>query len=299
MASFPWWYGPRWPLRYLLPSLGGGEAFRKPLRWEHREEEGSAKCHGKSVSLLFFGDFMPMGQAPAYVSPVIQQLFRDADFVVGNLETAILDEMNWFQRIASKLFHCMSCVDFEAWMKELHVTPSKMFLSFANNHSFDWGDKGFRMTVQILRDMGITVLGVEHVPEIAQISNRIGVVSWTHWLNFQGDDEAVTTFDSVTSINWSTLKEQAGMHTLIGCPHWDYEFNFYPDKSTYMTATTLLDRGFDVLVGTHSHTPQPVVLFPSAQDSDSPSLLKQQEKSKAEKGMAEVCLLLLVLFRGM
>jgi Bacterial capsule synthesis protein PGA_cap len=141
----------------------------------------------------------------------------------------------------------------------------------ANNHT---GDRGYRAcldTESIMGDMGITAVGRwrRDSPPVTTFQYQgvnMGIVSWTDWMNCEvfDADRGVFRTEHITAVDWSQLKQDEGLHTLIGLPHWEFEFQHYPRRRTRELARELIDaRGLDLIVGAHPHTLQPMEWFDS------------------------------------
>ncbi len=137
------------------------------------------------IRLMFVGDinlgeyYTSFGHGPKTFiktrSPFskVNELFQNADFVIGNLEAALTDVNLCPEEPES--------VVLRGSPRDAHILTSANFrvLQVANNHTVQHGDEGFEETVSVLRANGIEPVGLNgqsvHVIEVK--GRRIGFLS--------------------------------------------------------------------------------------------------------------------------
>eukprot|EP00055_Hartaetosiga_balthica_P018297 m.132380 g.132380 ORF g.132380 m.132380 type:complete len:367 (-) comp9483_c1_seq1:1720-2820(-) len=265
-CTFPWWYLPRWFYRYFYPCFSREEEFSRETHWQWKNENGKKQDGGGDedvFKVVFFGDFMPTAEAPKVVDEKLGALFASADAIVGNLETPLIEkeEGGVMGFLRSLVLHSFQQDELQRWLDVLGLDTAKLYLSLANNHVFDMGDVGYFQTIGMLEDMGVTVIGHTTNPTIVTLTEGIGLLAWTHWLNIEGKASTadITRGDTVKEMDMFEEKKDKNISTLIGFPHWGIEFNYFPATQTQQHAKDFVNNGFDMLVGGHSHTPQPIV----------------------------------------
>lgn len=116
----------------------------------------------KNRTILGVGDNIPgMGDYDGlydHISPIL----KDADITFGQLETVLIDEKidDLSPYVASQArMPCSSDPGVAPVMKDAGFD----IVSFASNHSLDYGRTHFLNTVQYLRDVGMEIIGAGKV----------------------------------------------------------------------------------------------------------------------------------------
>jgi len=126
-------------------------------------------------------------------------------------------------------------------------------VTVANNHSYDYGQKGFDETLQTLKNLGIDYAGYGDyiLKEINGV--KTGVLSYS-----QVSRGAASKDEIKAAIN--NLKE-LGADAVIVCQHNGVEGSYYPSESQKELAHFIIDSGADIYVGHHPHTLQGIELY--------------------------------------
>lgn len=128
------------------------------------------------------------------------------------------------------------------------------FYGFANNHAMQHGDDAYRMTVEALQDYGSRIFGsAEHksivfehqgrVISLTGMSLRIDEFSKNplYWYNPEYED---------IEAELASLPEQTYKIMFV---HWGNEYINRPSSAQKKFAHWLVDSGFDLIIGMHSH----------------------------------------------
>jgi hypothetical protein len=220
-----------------------------------------------SVKFVFAGDMMQLyyDQVPA-LCPALRELIGGADYFVTNCEAPIVDQP--LDHTKKRYFNFSMPFDYlKGIIKQIPLEHEQCIINVANNHSCDVYATVFRKGVSLLRSIGLKVIG-EYTPQqlpytsiLATSQFKIAVCAWTNLMNgerFVEDQQVVFRDYDIAELNWQALKKQQKIDFLIGVPHWDYEYQLYPCKQTRRFAKDILARGFDMLIGGHSHVVQPI-----------------------------------------
>ena len=79
---------------------------------------------------------------------------------------------------------------------------------------------------------------------------------------FSSQHQGAARLKNIENINWESVKKSYQLNSLIGLPHWEYEFQHFPKMKTRDIAKKLIDQmGFNLLLGAHPHTLQPMEWF--------------------------------------
>jgi hypothetical protein len=201
------------------------------------------------IKLGFIGDIMKMAKNKLIIDSSIKEFFKNIDYLIGNFEGIITSN---YKRgaVGSQI---LAESDLEA-IKEI-LPPEKILLSYSNNHAGDFGWEEFQKSYQIVKNHGFMVIGRRDEPTIL-LDNKvnIGVASFLsdQRCSFISDKEELTNY----------YDDNAKFNILY--PHWGFELQYYPWPNQVKLAKKLLDS-WDLILGHHAHTPQPVSLYPSKQ----------------------------------
>jgi poly-gamma-glutamate capsule biosynthesis protein CapA/YwtB (metallophosphatase superfamily) len=195
------------------------------------------------IKLGFIGDIMKMTQMDLQISPEVKEFFKKVDYVIGNFEGTISN--------AKKVF--MAQEHSKAILRSLEsiFPPEKFVLGVANNHSGDFGWSEFSKSYQILKDYGFQTIGRRDEPSIL-LNNQVNVTACTFWTN--QPCQYIVKFKEIPDI----YNEEADFNILF--PHWGYEMQLYPNP-WWMRLGKLLLKRWDMIVGHHSHCPQPITAY--------------------------------------
>ena len=121
------------------------------------------------------------------------------------------------------------------------------FANVANNHTYDYGEQGYRDTVALLKEHGIAY--ADHKKHtIFEVADglKIGVYSVAGAYNTAGLAE-----------NIQALKK-AGADIIIASMHWGQEYYYVPNQDQIIIARAAIDAGADIVYGHHPHVLQKI-----------------------------------------
>ncbi|MDZ7757730.1 CapA family protein [Rhodohalobacter sp.] len=216
--------------------------YRKPAPWGDQKASRRVLFNNEQEAdfwIGFVGDICPLKNRKAHFSKEVLQFFENCSMMVGNFEGIITDQA----RYPFLLKHTPDV--FEA-LKEIKPLD-RWVLSIANNHAMDYGLEALKNTLAILSDHNIRWVGTVDKPSI-EIHPGISLTAWTWWINGQ------THF---IPLDDPGPPESPDFH--IAAPHWGYEHERKPRSSQREN----IPDGYDLIVGHHSHLPQPLEIVPS------------------------------------
>ena len=121
-------------------------------------------------------------------------------------------------------------------------------VSIANNHTMDYGLKGYESTVATLQNAGIPFVERDKSCVFTTESGlKIGLYGAVYYVL---DEEAI-----VAGI--SALKDQ-DCDLIIFAPHWGVEGTYHPTAQQTRLGYAAIDAGADIVWGSHPHVLQPV-----------------------------------------
>jgi poly-gamma-glutamate synthesis protein (capsule biosynthesis protein) len=207
------------------------------------------------VTLAAVGDIMlgrkvnlKMVEYADYTWPFhdVAPLIREADLAVGNLESMFYDRC---EPTAERMVFCADPAALEGL-----VYAGFDGLSLANNHHLDYGEDAFRQTVALLEEGGITPFYHDEVM-IAEVRGvRIGVIGLDDKLEWLKPEEIAPLIEAAA----------AQVDVLVGFMHWGQEYWSEADLRQQYLAPALVEAGMDVVIGSHPHVVQPVVIYGDA-----------------------------------
>ena len=111
------------------------------------------------IKLTFTGDIMcdnlevmKKNNFNNFIDEDLKKRFKEADYVVGNLETPIIKDIN---SISKRKYSFGASLDFAKELKNCGIN----MVSTANNHCLDCGEKGLKENIELLDNIGIEHIG--------------------------------------------------------------------------------------------------------------------------------------------
>lgn len=194
----------------------------------------------------------------------ISERLKQADIAIGNLELTFSGE-------PYKGYPHFSAPDeLAAALKRAGFN----YLVTANNHSLDYGEKGLLRTIAILDNAQIANTGTfasieerdqRHPLIIEKNGICIALLSFTHFINGLSEKNTKSvnyTIREFIKMSISKAREKKA-DCIIAYIHWGEEYHTLPSTYQKMLAMYCLEEGIDVVVGTHPHVLQPIVLYDS------------------------------------
>lgn len=216
----------------------------------------------KDIIINVVGDVHGESAIDRKAIPALKQNFADGDLNIFNLETAITDHTIKEE----KEFNFKADLAFLKTLKRVGFNVA----SIANNHSYDYGAKGFADTLQNLRSAGITYVGggvnnksAYHGRVYTIRGVRIGILGFA---KVNGGPASIAKKDKpgITDGYDAQSTEEAITHlrklsdVLIILTHWGEEGSFCTRNYEVSSAKKWISLGADAIVGSHTHTVQPI-----------------------------------------
>lgn len=199
---------------------------------------------------------------------LIRESLQAADYTMGNLETTI-GKYNDKAYSGYPLFNSP-----ESFLDALQGAGYDFF-TLANNHMLDRWFDGMKNTVGWVDQYGFDHVGAyrtqeeRNTPVVLEIGGiKFGFVAYTHSTNTQEKvcDKAAQEYGVPylykADIEGDIKKlRAAGAEVVIAFPHWGDEYVRQPDSTQQKYAKKLAQAGADIILGSHSHTVQPMGYF--------------------------------------
>jgi poly-gamma-glutamate capsule biosynthesis protein CapA/YwtB (metallophosphatase superfamily) len=214
---------------------------------------GTARVTGLKCC-SFFGYHYPTVERTGNAGAV-HDLISGADFTMGNLESAVLENAPYHADPAGFRFTTDS-----SWMTDL-ANQGFDALSTANNHSHDAGVKGLATAVDSITAAGMLALGSGRDgaalhPMYAEVNGvKIAIIACNAIANGKVSGSGVETLncrnDPVASV---VAEARQNADLVIVFPHWGIEYE-RPVAYQYQLAQQWIDAGADLIIGSHNHFP--------------------------------------------
>jgi poly-gamma-glutamate synthesis protein (capsule biosynthesis protein) len=184
---------------------------------------------------------------PTYFLEKVRPIFTSDDFTIVNLENVFTDKnLKEVSKNHSPAFWYRS----QTSNVNILTSSSVEGVSIANNHIYDYGQQGYKDTVETLRNANLDYGFDEKIMYFEKEGFVIAVICHGLWGEWQADD-------IVHLINTAELKS-------------DYQIVFYhggkekvhePDKWKVKASRKLVDAGADLVIGNHPHVLQPREIY--------------------------------------
>ena len=172
---------------------------------------------------------------------------RSADIAVANLECALTRSTN---PVSKKPFLFRNSPTAAGWLHETGLDG----LSLANNHVGDYGIIGYHDTIEALEHASLGHFDHQS-PWVA--STGVGPLAF-FGINFIENDEIEKQLSVLAE---QMTKAAAGGSRIIVLPHWGREYTDQTTADQRRWARWLVDRGADIVIGSHSHRCQPLDFY--------------------------------------
>ena len=211
------------------------------------------------LSLFIAGDFCSKPSTSMIsVSEPLRSLIKSCDVKVINFEAPLKPDVTMPKQVRERLYQHD---DSPAFLKGLGFNV----FSIANNHSFDWGEEGFKKTRSAL---GGAAIGAGYYDEAYEVKvveasgKRIGFLALS-FAAYTGvfDDEA--KYDGVgcayindLKVNHVIIEAKKEVDYLFILPHDGVEYIDAPVPETVARYRDFIEYGADGVFASHPHTPQ-------------------------------------------
>ena len=245
--------------------------------------EVSPDSSASEITLMFTGDLMcqPSQQTAAFNGKTynfeptfkyVKNIFDNADFVVGNLETLISKSLPLskdMQRLQSKPFLNGP----EAYLDALEYAGFDAFI-MANNHGCDGGELGITETLDALDEREIPHTGLfrdsseKRYLILEQNGIKVGILSYATYFNkkekFLSEDKRESMINRTTqakiNADVKALKAE-GADFIIAYNHCGTEYSQEPAARQETYGIMFAIAGVNYIIGSHPHVLQPFDLI--------------------------------------
>ncbi len=213
-----------------------------------------------AVKIFFCGDFVNCTGNSNFIDSELKEIIKNCDFSVVNFEASITyKDMNPIPKVGPHLYQSRESVFF---LKQAGFN----IVSIANNHIYDFGQKGLEETINELERNGILYVGggknfdeAYEAKFIERNKTRIGLLAACEnefgcLYEYEERGGYAWIFHPLIEDKIREIKQKVDFLIFIG--HAGVEDVPVPLKEWRERYRRLCDLGVDVVVGHHPHVPQ-------------------------------------------
>ena len=220
---------------------------------------GDTLCHSQNFKDAYNSETGTYDFSPMFKN--VTKYFANRTVGVGNLETTLGGKERGFSG-----YPCFNSPDELAYdLKEMGID----ILTTANNHSLDTGYNGLVSTLNTLDRYGVLHTGTARSREeqdtiLFKDLNGIktAFLCFTYGTNGipipTGKEYSVNLIDKDFIKNRIDKAKSEGAELICVSMHWGDEYRIKPTKQQEDLAEFLIKNGVDVILGNHSHVPEPM-----------------------------------------
>ncbi|PGT77851.1 CapA family protein [Bacillus sp. AFS040349] len=176
----------------------------------------------------------------SYFLEGLNDVFKKDDLTTVNLETTLTNATEK----AEKTFRFKGDPEYAQILKLGGIEA----VNLANNHIFDYKQKGYEDTIEALKERDVGYFGYENqfITTIKEV--KIGALGYEGW---EDTEEIRSTIEK----DIQSLREQGVQIVLIHF-HWGDEKHYVPNEDQKSLARFSVDAGADLILGHHPHVLQ-------------------------------------------
>lgn len=194
--------------------------------------------------------FLQQGGDYRYFFSNVRHIFESDDLTIANLEGQITDySAKEDKRHQDRPFFFRGPPHYRDILKYSGIDV----VNLANNHSHDYGEQGFKDTVDNLQKSGIAFFGYGNVHRANEKGIRIGLLSYND-LGPLEEGVDIDTLKEQIKNDISALSQDTEL-IVVGF-HWGIEYQQYPTKRQVELGHYAIDCGADLILGHHPHSIQ-------------------------------------------
>ncbi len=236
---------------YAVLNFGIKDVMSLPILWADEPNSLLSQKSDEPISVIFTGDVMLardvemrlLREERGYALSAIKDTLK-ADAVVMNFEAAVPESHVQTQFMEMKFSVRTDLIS------ELSLL-SPIYLSLANNHSLDYGAVGYDNTVRVLEEAGFKPYG--HAVSISTSSLSVIEKNGQRVLMLHIN---ATYGNPDISLIKNIVKSAGPANLTVAYIHWGTEYEPLNDNAQENLAHSLVDNGFDLIVGHHPHVVQ-------------------------------------------
>lgn len=197
----------------------------------------------------------------------VSPIWANSDYIFANLECAVLQREESEYVKDKKNIHLYAYAETDAIIEMQRSGINA--ISYANNHSHDYGSEAFREAVAFFDSIGLNYSGTTlkfdergarqlSIQLITEDGTRIGFIGVTNVVyEGLGTGSGMLT-SGHPSLFTSVYEAHAENDLTVVYVHWGVEYNNLPSTEQVELGHKLIDAGADIVIGAHPHCLQPI-----------------------------------------
>nr|WP_243120291.1 CapA family protein [Caloramator sp. E03] len=193
-----------------------------------------------SFSGSFDDEFIKQKKDYKYFFKNVREIFEKDDLTIVNLEGTLTNET----KRSEKQFAFKGSPLYVNILKEGSIEA----VNLSNNHTYDYLEKGFKDTVESLKNGKILYFGMNRRDLIKVKGINIGLLGYKGW--------TYNNFVKKTIKNDIKYLKSKDAQLIIVSFHWGDEGKYYPNNIQKSLGKYTIDSGADLILGHHPHVVQ-------------------------------------------
>lgn len=177
----------------------------------------------------------------SHIMSNVKNIFENDDYTIVNLETTFTKSNFKADKGSGVAYH------FKGPKEYVNILTSSSIegVTVSNNHIYDYGEQGFKDTINTLTENNIDYCGEGYkiLKEIKGI--KIGFLGYQGWID--SNELRDTIREDIQELR------ENGAQIVIPYFHWGVEKSFQPIETQINLARYSIDNGADMVLGSHSH----------------------------------------------
>ena len=177
----------------------------------------------------------------SHIMSNVKNIFENDDYTIVNLETTFTESNFKADKGSGVAYH------FKGPKEYVNILTSSSIegVTVSNNHIYDYGEQGFKDTINTLTENNIDYCGEGYkiLKEIKGI--KIGFLGYQGWID--SNELRDTIREDIQELR------KNGAQIVIPYFHWGAEKSFQPIETQINLARYSIDNGADMVLGSHSH----------------------------------------------
>jgi hypothetical protein len=223
----------------------------------------------QGVRLVFTGDIMldmiPGAALAQGVDPFVPYgpVFKEADYVVGNLECVVATGGKQFRKPYTFKVHPRAIPTLDKWFDAF---------SIANNHTGDFGDEGLLEELELFAGKVPLFGGGKNLAEarkpliVEKNGVRIAILGYNEFIPEEfaageNDPGIAWSVDEHVLADIKAARETHRADVVIPYMHWGWEYEPEPSDRQKQLARAMIDAGASIVVGGHPHVTQGAEIY--------------------------------------
>ena len=182
---------------------------------------------------------------PAYFFMNVVDIFSDDDLTIANLENVFTKAT----KKADKAYRFKGPPEYVKILEEGSIEA----VNLANNHMFDYFQKGYEDTIETLNNSSVRHFGYENRIIIEAKGIKIGLAGF----HIGGGGWSGKKNDITNALE--ALRSEADI--VVVSFHWGIEGKYQQSGDQSSLAHYAIDNGADLVLGHHTHTLQPIEIY--------------------------------------